>query len=116
MLGPRRNTIEVARTILARQIPPSLKRAPQPGLDQHKLGLEHQVAPADPALIHEGTDIYEPLPAENLSSDHPIKRAAIAQLIRPLGYHASAVHVLARQAPLEPVLETFFNPKLQLLD
>jgi hypothetical protein len=92
---PGRYAIEIARRFQRREVPPALKRPPGPRLDQHELGLEHQITATDSRLVNERAHIKKPLPAKNLATDHPIKRPALAQLVGTPWRHASAMQVLA---------------------
>ena len=116
VLAAGRGAGEVARTVLGLEIAPALERPPRPRLDQGELRLQHQVAATDSLLVDEGADIDEPLPAHDLTADHPIKRAAVEQLVGTLGNHARPVQVLARQAALLAVLEPRADPGLELPD
>src|SRR5262249_39246782 len=60
--------------------------------------------------------IDEPLPAHDLAADHPVERAAIAQLIGALGHHARPVHVLEREPALPALLELLADPILEFSD
>ena len=108
--------VEIARAVFAGEISPALKRPRGPGLDENEPGLEHKMAPAHPGLVDEGPYINQALPAHHFAADHPIQRAAVAQLIGTLGHHAGSVHVLARQSAFCALLEPLRDPMLQVLD
>src|SRR5262245_24710926 len=74
------------------------------------------MAAADPFLVDEWPHIDEPLPAHDLAADHPIERAAVAQLVGALGHHARPVHVLEREPALAALLELLANPVLEFSD
>src|SRR5215472_3057946 len=116
VLGARRGEVEVAWSIVLREIAPALERPIRPRLDQDELGLEHQMAAADALLVDEWAHIEEPLPAHDLAADHPIERAAVAQLLGALGHHARPVHVLAREPTLPALLELLADPVLEIFD
>src|SRR5262245_18999487 len=116
ILGPWRSAVEVARGVFGREIAPALERPPRPRLDQGELGLEHQMAAADPFLVDEWPHVDEPLPAHDLAADHPVERAAVAQLVGALGHHARPVHVLEREPALPALLELLADPILEILD
>src|SRR5262245_36602421 len=110
IFGAWRGAVEVARGVFGREIAPALERPPWPRLDQDELGLEHQMAAADAFLVD------EPLPAHDLAADHPVERAAVAQLVGALGHHARSVHVLGREPALPALLELLADPILEILD
>src|SRR5262245_58780507 len=112
----RRGAVEIARSILVREVAPALECAPRPRLDQDELRLQHQIAAADPALVDERAHVEEPLPAHYLAADHPVERAALAQLVGALGHHARAMQMLARQLTLPALRELLANPVLEVLD
>src|SRR5262249_15277888 len=99
-----RGAIEIARRVLRLEIAPALERPERSRLDQHELGLEHQVAAADPLLVDERAYVQEPLSAQDLAANDPIERAAVGELLGALGHHPGAVHVLAREAALLAIL------------
>src|SRR5262249_48363562 len=74
------------------------------------------MAAADPFLVDERPHIDEPLPAHDLAADHPVERAAIAQLVGALGHHARPVHVLEREPALPALLELLADPILEFSD
>jgi len=108
--------VEIARAIFAREVSPALKRPPGSGLDKNELGLEHKMAPAHPGFVDERPYVNQELPAHHFAADHPIQRAAVAQLVDTLGDHAGSVHVLARQSAFCALLEPLRDPMLQVLD
>src|SRR5262249_51272282 len=55
-------------------------------------------------------------PAHDLAADHPVERAAVAQLVGALGHHACPVHVLGREPALPALLELLADPILEILD
>jgi hypothetical protein len=114
--GARRDTVEVARRVLGRKITPALERAPRARLDQHELRLQHEMAAADPLLIDERPHVADALAAHDLTADHPVERAPVAQLVGALGRHARPVHVLARKAASPARLELLADPVLEVLD
>src|SRR5262245_66128559 len=116
VLGTRRSAVEVARGVFDREIAPALERPIRPRLDQDELGLEHQMAAADAFLVDERPHVDEPLPAHDLAADHPVERAAVAQLVGALGHHARSVHVLGREPALPALLELLADPILEILD
>src|SRR5262245_13065335 len=116
VLGTRRRAVEVARGVFDREIAPALERPIRPRLDQDELRLEHQMAAADPFLVDERPHIDEPLPAHDLAADHPVERAAVAQLVGALGHHARPVHVLEREPALPALLELLADPILEVSD
>src|SRR5262245_5053860 len=116
VLGTRRSAVEVARGVFDREIAPALERPIRPRLDQDELGLEHQMAAADPFLVDERPHIDEPLPTRDLAADHPVERAAVAQLVGALGHHARPVHVLEREPALPALLELLADPILEFSD
>src|SRR5262245_24358726 len=116
VLGTRRRAVEVARGVFDREIAPALERPIRPRLDQDELGLEHQMAAADPFLVDERPHIDQPLPAHDLAADHPVERAAVAQLVGALGHHARPVHVLEREPALPALLELLADPILEVSD
>src|SRR5262249_16298952 len=89
---------------------------PRPRLDQDELGLEPQWAAADAFLVDEWPHIDEPLPAHDLAADHPVERAAVAQLVGALGHHARPVHVLEREPALPALFELLADPILEFSD
>ena len=94
--GTGRHAVEVARGILDGKVPPALKRSPGARLHENELGLEHEKAPADAALVNERANIDQALPTHHFAADHPVERSTVAQLFRSLGHHAGSMHVLAR--------------------
>src|SRR5262245_57916684 len=108
--------VEVAGSVLGCEIAPALERAPRARLDQDKLWLQHQVAAADPFLVDEWAHVDNALAAHDLTADHPIERAAVAQFVGALGHHTRPVHVLAREAAFPALLELLANPILEVLD
>src|SRR5262245_22675063 len=74
------------------------------------------MAAADPFLVDERPHIDEPLPAHDLAADHPVERAAVAQLLGALGHHARPVHVLEREPALPALLEVLADPVLEIFD
>src|SRR6516165_1068944 len=116
VLGARCYPIKITRRFLRSEIPPALKRPPGPRLDQHELGLEHQITPTDSRLVNERAHIDEPLAAKNPTTDHPVKRAALAQLVGTLWHHARAMHVLARQSAPLARFEACANPLSEVFD
>src|SRR5262249_15030178 len=75
-----------------------------------------QMAAADAFLVDEWPHVDEPLPAHDLAADHPVERAAVAQLVGALGHHACPVHVLGREPALPALLELLADPILEILD
>src|SRR3954471_2706172 len=114
--GTGRGPVEVTRDVIVPEIAPALKRAPGSRLDKNELRLQHQMAAADAALVHERPHIEEPLPTHHLAADHPIERAAVAQLVGAFGHHPRLVHVLARKPALLAIPEFLANPVLELFD
>jgi len=114
--GARRGAVEVTRDVFVPEIAPALERPPGSGLDQNELRLQHQMAAADPAPVHERSHVEEPLPTHHLPADHPIERAAVAQLVGALGDHPRPVHVLAREPALFAILQFLADPVLELFD
>ena len=114
--GARRGAVEVTRDVFVPEIAPALERPPGSRLDQNELRLQHQMAAADPALVHERSHVEEPLPTHHLPADHPIERAAVAQLVGALGDHPRPVHVLAREPALFAILQFLADPVLELFD
>src|SRR5687767_8687844 len=104
MLGhgrrPACDPVEIARRALVLEIAPALKRAIRPRLHQHHLWLKREMAAADTFLVDKGPDVDEPLPAHDLATDDPIKRAAVAQLLGALRHHARGVDVLVCEPDL----------------
>src|SRR5258707_10814063 len=74
------------------------------------------MAAADALLVDEWAHIEQPLPAHDLAADHPIERAAVAQLLGALGHHARPVHVLGREPALPALLEFLADPVLEIFD
>jgi hypothetical protein len=114
--GARRGAVKVTRDVFVPEIAPALERPPGSGLDQNELRLQHQMAAADPAPVHERSHVEEPLPTHHLPADHPIERAAVAQLVGALGDHPRPVHVLAREPALFAILQFLADPVLELFD
>src|SRR3954462_15601041 len=114
--GTGRSAVEIPGNVIVPEIAPALERAPGPRLDQNELRLQHQMAAADSALVHEGPHIEEPLPTHHLAADHPIERAAVAQLVGAFGHHPRLVHVLARKPALFAIPEFLANPVVELFD
>jgi len=114
--GTGRGPVEVARDVLVPEIAPALERAPGSRLDQNELRLQHQMAAADAALVHEWPHVEEPLPTHHLAADHPIERAAVAQLVGAFGHHPCLVHVLARKPALFTILEFLADPVVEVFD
>src|SRR5439155_22733292 len=101
------------RGVAGLEIAPALEGTPGPRLDQHDLGLKHQAAAADAALVDERTHGQKPLPAHHLPADYPIERAAVGELLGALRHHASGVDVLGL---LAAGAATFFaDPGLEIL-
>src|SRR3954470_13502849 len=71
--GAGRGAVEVTRDVVVPEIAPALERAPGSRLDQNELRLQHQMAAADSALVHEWPHVEQPLPAHHLAADHPIE-------------------------------------------
>src|SRR5262249_60644069 len=67
-------------------------------------------------LGEERPTIDEPVPAHDLAADHPVERAAVAQLVGALGHHARPVHVLGREPALPALLELLADPILEFSD
>src|SRR6516165_11900737 len=116
MPGARRRTIEIAWCVRRLEIAPALERAPWARLDQYHLGAEHHSAAANALLVHERADGPDGLATHDLAADHPIERAAVGELGRPLGNHPGRVQVLARLAPLLTLFEPHADPVLEVLD
>src|SRR5262249_7984447 len=76
----------------------------------------HQITPTDSHLVNERAHIDEPLAAKNPTTDHPVKRAALAQLAGTLWHHARAMHVLARQSAPLARFEACANPLSEVFD
>src|SRR2546430_17275787 len=74
------------------------------------------MAAADALLVDEWAHIEQPLPAHDLAADHPIERAAVAQLLGALGHHARPVHVLGREPAFPALLEFLADPVLEVSD
>src|ERR1700704_172887 len=103
--GTGRGSVEVTRDVLVPEIAPALERAPGSRLDQNELRLQHQMAAADAALVHERPHLPAPLATQHLAADHPVERAPVAQLVGAFGHHPRLVHVLARKPALFAILE-----------
>src|SRR5262245_63957580 len=114
--GARRGAVEIARGVLIREVAPALERAPRPRLDQDELRLERQIAATDSALVDERAHVEERLPAHHLAADHPVERAAVAQLVGALGHHARAMQMLARELALLALRQLLADPALEVLD
>src|SRR6516162_6832070 len=54
-------------------------------------------------------------PTSCATADHPVERAAVAQLVGALGHHARPVHVLGREPALPALLELLADPFLEIL-
>jgi hypothetical protein len=74
------------------------------------------MATADSFLVHKWANIEDALATHDLTADHPIERAAVAQFVRALGHHARAVHVLARESAFPALLKLLPDPVLEILD
>jgi hypothetical protein len=119
--GARCGAVEVARGIVGGEITPPLKRAIGPRLDQNGLAIEHDMAAADAFFVDEWADVENPLPAHDLSTNHPVERAVADDFARTLRHHAGRVitFVLARSGvpgALAPRLELFLDPILKVAD
>src|SRR6476619_6149878 len=114
--GTGRGPVEVARDVLVPEIAPALERAPGSRLDQNELRLQHQMATADSALVHEWPHIEEPLPTHHLAADHPVERTAVAQLVGAFGHHPRLVHMLARKPALFTIPEFLADPVVEVFD
>src|SRR6476619_5760003 len=114
--GTGRGAVEVTRDILVPEIAPALERAPGSRLDQNELRLQHQMAAADAALVHERPHVEEPLPAHHLAADHPVERAPVAQLVGAFGHHPRLMHVLARKPAFFAILEFLADPAVEVFD
>jgi hypothetical protein len=119
--GARCGAVEVARRIARGEITPPLKRAIGPRLDQNGLAIEHDVAAADAFFVDERADVENPLPAHDLSTNHPVERAVADDFSRTLRHHAGRMiaFVLARSGlpgALAPRLELLLDPILKVAD
>src|SRR5262245_26535593 len=114
--GARRGAVEIARSVLVREVAPALERAPRPRLDEDELRLQHQIAATDPTLVDERAHVEESLPAHHLAADHPVERAALAQVAGTLGHHARSMQMLARELALLALRELLADPALEVLD
>ena len=74
------------------------------------------MATAHSLLVDEWANVEDALAAHDLTADHPIERAAVAQLVRAFGRHARAMHVLARESAFPALLKLLPDPILEILD
>jgi len=113
--------VEVTRGVARDEIAPPLERAVRPRLDRHGLAIKHDVAAADALFVDEWADVEDPLPAHDLSANHPIERAAVEDLGRALRRHAGGMVTLAPARAglpggLAARLELFVDPVLKVAD
>src|ERR1043166_8586013 len=114
--GAGRGAVEVLGRVLDGEIAPALERAVQPRLREHQLAVEHQAAAADAVLVDERQHGDDALAAQDLAADHPIERAARAQLVGALRHHARGVDVLGWLPALLLLGELLADPVAQVFD
>src|SRR5262245_5647672 len=64
--GARRGAVEIARSVLVREIAPALECSPRARLNQDDPRLQHQMAAPDPLLVDEGPHLDQALTAHDL--------------------------------------------------
>src|SRR6185437_10292542 len=86
--------VEVRRRVLGGEVAPTLEGAKRPRIDRHHFRLEHDAATPDAVLVPIRAQVADALAAGNLAAYHPIERASVGELGRPLRHHAGAVNML----------------------
>ena len=82
---------------MGREVAPTLEGPPRAGFHADYFRIEHEVALADALLVDIGAHVDQALTAQNLTADHPKKRAAIGEFIE----HGSNGLLVAPAAPDE---------------
>src|SRR6185437_14966231 len=85
-------------------------------LDQYQFAVEHDATAADAVFVGERADVENALAAGDLAADHPIERAAVAELLGALGHHAGGVDVLGLEAAFLFLFELLLDPVFEIRD
>ena len=67
-------------------------------------------------LIAERANTEKPLPRLHVAADHPVERAAVEQLLRPLRNHPRRMAVLGLSAGAFKLPDPLANPVVEILD